>query len=28
GELIADGTPDEVFRDPEVIKSYTGASHA
>ncbi|HEX7386577.1 MAG TPA: ABC transporter ATP-binding protein [Castellaniella sp.] len=28
GELIADGTPDEVFRDPEVIKSYTGADHA
>ena len=32
GELIADGTPDEVFRDPAVIKSYTGAgtgaSHA
>nr|WP_246262554.1 hypothetical protein [Aromatoleum evansii] len=26
--MIADGTPDEVFRDPEVIKSYTGASHA
>jgi branched-chain amino acid transport system ATP-binding protein len=25
GELIADGTPDEVFRDPAVIKSYTGA---
>ncbi|WP_339380062.1 hypothetical protein [Aromatoleum evansii] len=25
---MADGTPDEVFRDPEVIKSYTGASHA
>jgi branched-chain amino acid transport system ATP-binding protein len=32
GELIADGTPDEVFRDPAVIKSYTGgelgAEHA
>ncbi|CAN7274107.1 ABC transporter ATP-binding protein [Pseudoduganella sp. LjRoot289] len=28
GELIADGTPDEVFRDPAVIKSYTGAGHA
>jgi len=25
GELIADGTPDQVFRDPAVIKSYTGA---
>ncbi len=28
GELIADGTPDEVFHNPEVITSYTGASHA
>ena len=28
GELIADGTPDEVFRDAAVIKSYTGAEHA
>lgn len=28
GELIADGTPDEVFRDPAVIRSYTGAAHA
>ncbi|WP_019140080.1 ABC transporter ATP-binding protein [Noviherbaspirillum massiliense] len=28
GQLIADGTPDAVFRDPEVIKSYTGADHA
>jgi branched-chain amino acid transport system ATP-binding protein len=28
GELIADGTPDEVFRDPEVRKSYTGVAHA
>jgi branched-chain amino acid transport system ATP-binding protein len=26
GELIADGTPDEVFRDPAVIKSYTGSA--
>ena len=28
GQLIADGTPDVVFRDPAVIKSYTGASDA
>ena len=28
GELIADGTPDEVFRDPKVMESYTGSSHA
>ncbi|MES2257521.1 MAG: ABC transporter ATP-binding protein [Pseudomonadota bacterium] len=28
GQLIADGTPDAVFRDPAVIKSYTGAGHA
>ncbi|WP_369011648.1 hypothetical protein [Novosphingobium cyanobacteriorum] len=26
--MIADGTPDKVFRDPEVMKSYTGASDA
>jgi branched-chain amino acid transport system ATP-binding protein len=25
GELIADGTPAEVFNDPAVVKSYTGA---
>ena len=24
GEVIADGTPDEVFRDARVIESYTG----
>ena len=24
GQLIADGTPQEVFSNPEVIKSYTG----
>lgn len=24
GQLIADGTPDAVFNDPAVIKSYTG----
>ena len=28
GERIAEGTPDEVFRDPAVIKSYTGGGHA
>ena len=28
GQLIADGTPDAVFSDPAVIKSYTGAGHA
>jgi branched-chain amino acid transport system ATP-binding protein len=24
GQLIADGTPDAVFSDPEVMRSYTG----
>lgn len=28
GQLIADGPPAEVFRDPEVVKSYTGGAHA
>ncbi|HJV86155.1 MAG TPA: ABC transporter ATP-binding protein [Noviherbaspirillum sp.] len=28
GKVIADGVPDAVFRDPEVIKSYTGEAHA
>ncbi len=28
GQLIANGTPKEVFTHPEVIKSYTGESHA
>ena len=27
GELIADGTPHEVFTNTKVIESYTGASH-
>ncbi len=26
GELIADGTPEAVFRDPQVIRSYTGGA--
>ncbi|KRW95211.1 ABC transporter ATP-binding protein [Paracoccus sp. MKU1] len=28
GKLIADGSPDEVFRNPEVIRSYTGGETA
>jgi branched-chain amino acid transport system ATP-binding protein len=28
GQLIADGTPEAVFRDPAVIASYTGDAHA
>lgn len=28
GQLIAEGTPTEVFNNPEVVKSYTGAEHA
>jgi branched-chain amino acid transport system ATP-binding protein len=28
GQLIAEGTPTEVFNDPAVVKSYTGAEHA
>ncbi|WP_168791341.1 ABC transporter ATP-binding protein [Paraburkholderia aromaticivorans] len=28
GSLMADGAPAEVFRDPEVVKSYTGGAHA
>jgi len=28
GQVIADGAPDAVFRDPEVIRSYTGEDHA
>jgi len=28
GKLIADGTPQAVFNDPEVIRSYTGDSGA
>ena len=28
GQMIAEGTPDEVFRNPAVMESYTGAVHA
>ena len=28
GRLIASGTPDEVFRDPRVVQSYTGCADA
>src|SRR5437879_4805131 len=28
GELIADGSPEQVFRDARVVESYTGAAHA
>jgi branched-chain amino acid transport system ATP-binding protein len=28
GELIAEGAPAEVFSNPAVVKSYTGAEHA
>lgn len=28
GELIANASPEAVFRDPEVVKSYTGADYA
>jgi branched-chain amino acid transport system ATP-binding protein len=28
GQLIADGAPDDVFRDPAVVKSYTGDADA
>ncbi|MCA8930327.1 MAG: hypothetical protein KDC18_19885, partial [Alphaproteobacteria bacterium] len=27
GEKLADGTPDEVRRNPDVIDAYLGASH-
>ena len=27
GQMIADGTPQAVFSNPEVIKSYTGGGH-
>lgn len=28
GKVIAEGTPDETFRNPEVIRSYTGEENA
>ncbi len=28
GQLIADGTPTEVFNNPAVVESYTGTAHA
>lgn len=28
GRVIADGTPERIFRDPEVMRSYTGADSA
>ncbi|MFC1457046.1 ABC transporter ATP-binding protein [Microvirga arabica] len=28
GQVIADGTPSEVFRNPAVVESYTGTAHA
>jgi branched-chain amino acid transport system ATP-binding protein len=28
GRVIADGTPEQVFRDPEVVRSYTGDTAA
>lgn len=28
GEIIADGTPDAVFRNPDVVRSYTGEAVA
>jgi branched-chain amino acid transport system ATP-binding protein len=28
GQLIAEGTPADVFSNPAVVKSYTGADHA
>jgi len=28
GRMIAEGTAEEVFNNPEVVKSYTGESHA
>lgn len=28
GQILADGTPAEVFMNPAVVESYTGAAHA